>query len=213
MKHGEISLEEQSNVWKQFCQSYKGNHYQFELKQDLSYNDMKEEDLILYQFIWQDFVFVRYNLIFGELKNLFLSFGVDEKDFKHFVTFYKFYRNQAAILPMNSHIDEGLYNENFSEYKEMMKYFKSSPIGTYLIIYNCIFNIIYSFNGYAKPHGFEQTFESMDEFEETLSDHLLKQFAQTNIFGTFILDSWNNDEASLVCFSFFRGFILCLLCH
>ena len=142
--------------------------------------------------VWCDFVWIRYNLLFGDLNDLFLNkLKCKQKNIDAFYSYAKFQRNKPILFPTH-----GGYMYNFEHYKEMTNKFANTPFVTYLIIYNCIFNIyynkLYDVKTKESYYGFEGLFSDLGEdfgcsndFIGALIDYTLNKFCQTNVFGKY----------------------------
>ena len=175
-------------------------------------NNDKEviNDFILkYKDIWYDFVLIRYNVLYGDLKNLFIQLGCNMNDINKFFSYCKFYRNQAILLPINR---TNIFSDTFDEYKNIISDFScysknnssKSFILTYFLIYNAMQHFINAgiFKIGRKYFGFEhiigQELELLGKENKILTKEniilkfkhfILARLCQTNIFGIYVSDT------------------------
>ena len=226
-------LNRKFTVWKEFCQEMQGTGYEnrffkckslsFDVSNNNNSNNNNNNKKSVgfdekYVPLWNDFVLIRFNLLFGDLYQLFIKLGCNKMNINKFYKYFKFYRNQAILLPINCYADETNYTDmlfarNFEEYTKMTQYFdnnnynvnnangiKINPILMYIMIYNCVFGMMYN-ELIDANYGFESTIDSNlndidsnDKLIALLSDYMVKQFCQTNIFGTYLESNETKSE-------------------
>ena len=162
----EKDIKVQIEYFKQFCDSDHGScdrHgcHKLELT---SLNDLKICNQ--HESLWRDFVLFRINFFENTLKALFLdTLECDPDEFNQFYQYFRFFRAQCGLLPVNSYGKNLLFEKHFDQFKRMVSYFNDinnkyvnnnnksdnlHPIYKYIVLWNGINSLLDHNAGYSK---------------------------------------------------------------
>ena len=181
-----------------------------EIFSESSDGSTKEEDkqalLEQYGMLWKDFVQVRIDLFENDLKSFMLNdLKCKAEDVDYLYQFFKFSRKSIGVLAFDSH-NYGLQNNSFDNYKQMVdrfennKSYNSEYILNYLLIWSCIYNLMFFTSDDHHAVGFDRELVvthdffngdgngsgSNDKLIDLCCDYLINQFARSGIFGDYV---------------------------
>ena len=210
----EENITLQIEYFQQFCDYADGDrsHYGCYRLELTLFNDVKICNQ--YESLWHDFVSFRVNFFEIELKSFFLDrLACDPDEFNQFYRYFRFFRTQCGLLPVNSDNSNLLFERHFDEFKKMVSYFNDvnnkyvskcidnnynelHPIYKYIVLWNGI-NSLLDHTVTYKRYGREITggaWGGTFGFNDKLGHTVFNQSGETDGDDT---EKKNNDNSKL----------------